>query len=94
MSEVHAAFGLLQLRHLPAALEKRARIARAELEREQAADLEQVSYNDNQDFNLWLDESYPYEGKLNYSFALFSLYYEDYLVRLEEFRDSANEEDE
>ena len=29
MSEVHAAFGLLQLRHLPAALEKRARIADA-----------------------------------------------------------------
>jgi hypothetical protein len=74
--------------------DKRARIAQAELEKEQAADLEQVSYNDNEDFNSWLDENYPYEGKLNYSFALFSLYYEDYLVRLEEFRDIAEEEDE
>ncbi|KGJ21167.1 hypothetical protein IX55_03175 [Paracoccus sanguinis] len=74
--------------------EKRARIAQAELEREQAVDLEQVTYEDNQDFNSWLDESYPYDGKLNYSFALFSLYYEDYLVRLEEFRDRADEEEE
>ncbi len=53
-----------------------------------------MSYEDNQDFNSWLDESYPYEGKLSYSFALFSLYYEDYLVRLEEFRDRADEEEE
>ena len=74
--------------------EKRARSAQAELEKDQSADLEQVSYVDNEDFNSWLDESYPYEGKLSYSFALFSLYYEDYLVRLEEFRDSAEEEDE
>lgn len=73
--------------------DKRARTAQAELEREQAADLEQVPYSDNQDFNSWLDENYPYEGKLNYSFALFSLYYEDYLVRLVEFRDVAEEED-
>ena len=36
----------------------------------------------------------PYDGKLSYSFALFSLYYEDYLVRLEEFQDLAEEEDE
>jgi hypothetical protein len=73
--------------------DKRARLAQAELEKDQATDLEQVSYADNDDFNLWLDESYPYEGKLTYSFALFSLYYEDYLVRLEEFRDHAEEED-
>jgi type II secretory pathway component PulL len=52
-----------------------------------------MSYNANEEFNSWLDESYPYEGKLSYSFALFSLYYEDYLVRLEEFRDSSEEED-
>ncbi|MGN6773697.1 hypothetical protein [Rhizobium sp.] len=73
--------------------DKRARLAQAELEKDQATDLEQVSYADNDDFNSWLDESYPYEGKLTYSFALFSLYYEDYLVRLEEFRDHAEEED-
>lgn len=72
--------------------DKRARITQAELEKNQAADLEHVSYADNDDFNSWLDESYPYEGKLNYSFALFSLYYEDYLVRLEEFRDSLEED--
>jgi hypothetical protein len=74
--------------------DKRTRIAQAELEKDPAADLEQVSYADNAAFNSWLDESYPYEGKLSYSFALFSLYYEDYLVRLEEFRDNAEEEDE
>lgn len=74
--------------------DKRARIAQAELEKDQAADLEQVSYDDNEEFNSWLDESYPYEGKLNYSFALFSLYYEDYLMRLEGFWDSAEKEDE
>lgn len=68
--------------------DKRARVAQEEIEKDRAADLEQVSYADNDDFNSWLDESYPYEGKLSYSFALFSLYYEDYLVRLEEFRES------
>ena len=73
--------------------EKRIRAEEAELEKVQAADLEELSYGDNEDFNSWLDESYPYEGKLNYSFALFSLYYEDYLVQLAEFRDSAEEED-
>jgi hypothetical protein len=74
--------------------EKRARVVEAELEKVQAADLEQFSYGDNENFNSWLDESYPYEGKLSYSFALFSLYYEDYLVRLAEFRDSAEDDDE
>jgi len=73
--------------------ERRTRIEAAELEKTQAVDLEQLSFGDNEDFNSWLDENYPYEGKLNYSFALFSLYYEDYLVRLAEFRDSAEEED-
>lgn len=73
--------------------DKRARIAQAEFEKDQAADLVQMSYADNHGFNSWLDESYPYEGKLSYSFALFSLYYEDYLVRLEEFREGAEEDE-
>ena len=72
--------------------ERKTLLTLADLEKEQAVDLEQLAYNDNVDFNSSLDESYPYEGKLNYSFALYSLYYEDYLVRLAEFRDSAEEE--
>ncbi|WP_205965444.1 abortive infection family protein [Pseudorhodobacter turbinis] len=74
--------------------EKKSAIALAELVEEQVIDLAQFAYDDNPDFNLSLDEGYPYEGKLNYSFALYSLYYEDYFVRLAEFRDSAEEESE
>ncbi|AJZ97018.1 hypothetical protein PFLUOLIPICF7_07385 [Pseudomonas simiae] len=57
-------------------------------EEEALQDLEQVDYEDYPEFNDWLDEQYPYEGKLAYSFALYSLYYEDYLVRLESYQES------
>jgi hypothetical protein len=47
-----------------------------------------VSYDDNADFNDWLDEQCPWpEGRLIYSSALYELYYEDYLIQLREFRD-------
>ncbi|MCJ8149485.1 abortive infection family protein [Shinella sedimenti] len=51
-------------------------------------DLPIVSYDDNGDFNDWLDEKYPLpEGRLIYSSALYELYYEDYVIKLEEFRE-------
>lgn len=57
--------------------------------KEQELDLPVVSYDDNADFNDWLDETYPLpEGRLIYSNALYELYYEDYVIQLEEFRDN------
>jgi hypothetical protein len=57
-------------------------------ESESSPDLEEVAYEGQEDFNIWLDEQYPYEGKLTYSFALYSLYYEDYLIRLGNYQES------
>ena len=54
-------------------------------------DLEQVKYEDNEDFNNLLDADMPWDDKLLYSKALYELYYEDYLIRLNDYRDS-NEE--
>lgn len=52
-----------------------------------------VSYDDNADFNDWLDEKYPLpDGRLIYSSALHELYYEDYLIQLEAFRDLGDDE--
>lgn len=48
--------------------------------------LPEVSYEDNEAFNQFLDDAFPLEGKLFYSFALYQLYYEDYLIRLAEFQ--------
>ena len=42
-----------------------------------------IKYEDNLEFNELLDEEYPYEGKLLYSQALYTLYYEDYTIRLQ-----------
>ncbi|MER9064962.1 abortive infection family protein [Mesorhizobium sp. M0902] len=50
---------------------------------EQKSDLPILSYDNNSDFNDWLDEKYPLEGRLIYSKALYELYYEDYVVQLE-----------
>jgi hypothetical protein len=58
-----------------------------------APDLPVVEYDANPDFNSSLDQQYPYEGKLSYSFGLFSLYYEDYVIGLEEYQDSLESED-
>lgn len=46
-----------------------------------------IKYEDNLEFNELLDEEYPYEGKLLYSQALYTLYYEDYTIRLQTFLD-------
>lgn len=52
---------------------------------------EPFTYDDNPDFNDYLDELYPLEGKLLYSEALFNLYQEDYEIQLSEFRASQDE---
>lgn len=46
-----------------------------------------IKYKDNSDFNDFLDEEYPLDGKLIYSFALYELYYEDYMIQLQTFLD-------
>jgi hypothetical protein len=46
-----------------------------------------IRYEDNPEFNEFLDEDYPYEGKLLYSQALYTLYYEDYTIQLQDFLD-------
>jgi hypothetical protein len=46
-----------------------------------------IKYEDNPEFNELLDEEYPYEGKLLYSQALHTLYYEDYMIQLQTFLD-------
>ena len=55
-------------------------------------DEELADYNHNPDFNDYLDEINPPEGKVIYSHALFHLYLEEYQIELEEFR--ASQEDE
>lgn len=45
-----------------------------------------LAYGDNTEFNEYLDELYPLDGKLLYSEALFNLYLEDYEIQLSEFR--------
>lgn len=47
---------------------------------------DQISYDANPDFNASLDEEYPLSGKPLYSLALYQQYYEDYLIRLEDYR--------
>ncbi len=46
-----------------------------------------IRYEDNPEFNDFLDEEYPLDGKLLYSQALYNLYYEDYEIRLQTFLD-------
>ena len=58
-----------------------------ELERIAQEEEDQIKYEDNQEFNEFLDEEYPYEGKLLYSQALYTLYYEDYAIQLQDFLD-------
>lgn len=50
-----------------------------------------IEYDGNQDFNDELDSQYPLDGKLLYSYALYRLYYEDYVIELENYRDAVAE---
>lgn len=51
-----------------------------------------LAFDDNQDFNDYLDEANPLEGKLLYSDALFRLYPEDYEIQLADYRDAQEDE--
>lgn len=61
------------------------------LEKQSKEDIEieedKVRYEDHPEFNDLLDEEYPLDGKLLYSQALYTLYYEDYEIRLQDFLD-------
>ena len=46
-----------------------------------------IRYEDNPEFNDLLDEEVPLDGKVLYSQALYTLYYEDYEIRLQSFLD-------
>lgn len=64
-------------------LEKQAQ----EFESQGAEEFIRLKYEDNPEFNDLLDEEYPYDGKVLYSQALYTLYYEDYDIQLQEFLD-------
>ena len=51
---------------------------------------DRVRYEDHPEFNDLLDEEYPIDGKLLYSQALYTLYYEDYEIRLQDYLEEQN----
>ncbi len=56
-------------------------------------DLPVILFEDNSDFNDWLDDIYPLpEGRVVYSSALYELYFEDYVIQLEAYRESTENE--
>lgn len=46
---------------------------------------DELQYDDHPEFNDYLDEQYPLDGKLLYSIALFELYFEDYEIQLSDY---------
>jgi hypothetical protein len=44
-----------------------------------------VGYDENPDFNEYLDDLYPLEGKPLYSLALYEQYYKDYEIQLSDY---------
>lgn len=58
------------------------------------ADLEQIEYVESPEFNEYLDELNPLDGKPLYSLALYEQFYEDYLVQLEIFNEPEEEDGE
>jgi hypothetical protein len=55
---------------------------------------DEITYESNPDFNDYLDDLYDFGGKPLYSLALFHQYLEDYLIRLEAYRDEQELPDE
>ena len=45
-----------------------------------------IAYEDNPDFNDFLDEQNPLDGKMLYSYALYTLYLEEYIIQMDEFQ--------
>lgn len=50
------------------------------------SDLPLVNYDENDEFNNYLDDQYDLDGKMIYSKALYELYYEDYLIKLDDYK--------
>ena len=50
-----------------------------------------IEYDDNSDFNDYLDEENPLPGKMLYSEALFISYLEEYQIQLDGFREAEEE---
>lgn len=50
-------------------------------------------YDDNQDFNAYLDGNNPLRGKPLYSRALYDQYPEDYVIQLKDYHDIAKDSD-
>ncbi|XOB63572.1 hypothetical protein ACMC56_07095 [Campylobacterota bacterium DY0563] len=46
---------------------------------------EEVNYEDNEEFNVFLDENNPLPGKVKFSLALYEQYLEDYRTQLKQF---------
>lgn len=55
---------------------------------------DEIAYEANPDFNDFLDEQYDLGGKPLYSLALYQQYREDYLIRLQAYRDDQEAPDE
>ncbi len=51
-----------------------------------------ISYDDNSDFNDYLDELYPLDGRVLYSEALYDKYYDDYEIQLSEYKEDILDE--
>lgn len=51
-----------------------------------------ISYEDNEDFNTWLDTQNPLPGKPLYSLALYQQYSEDYMIQLDQFNEREPED--
>ena len=64
-----------------------------EVAEEEESDLEQIDYDANPDFNNDLDEQTPTDGKPLFSRAVYELYYEDYLLKLQDFRNQMEEDE-
>ncbi|MEX0306006.1 MAG: abortive infection family protein [Ruegeria sp.] len=65
--------------------------ANDQVQEEPLEEVEEIAYEDNPDFNDYLDDSNPVEGKLLYSEGLFHLYLEDYEIRLAEYNNMMEE---
>lgn len=50
--------------------------------------LPDIKYEENAEFNDWLDQINPLPGKMLYSEALFRLYIEDYVIELDQFNEA------
>lgn len=46
---------------------------------------ERLKYDENQEFNQFLDDENPIDGMVSYSRALYDQYYEDYAIQLSDW---------